>query len=383
MKRPRLRTIALACALVVLAAACGGGGPSAAGGDGACPQGGVAIGFFGALTGPNSPQLGINIRNGARLAIDQYNAASPACTVELVEFDSQGDPAQAPALAQKAVADQRVVAIVGPAFSGESKVANPIFNEAGLPIVTPSATNPALAQSGWGIFHRAMGNDIAQGSAVARYIAETLRGKKVAVVDDKSEYGKGIADIVRQQLGSAVSFNDAIDTTAQDYSSTVNGVKGSGADVIFYGGYYAESGRLLKQLRDAGVQAMFVSGDGSRDPQFVSVAGPAAEGAYLTCPCAPIEEVTNGAAFRDAYRKALNVEPGTYSTESYDSTNVILQAIKANKTGRASINQFLDSVDYTGITKQIKFDKTGEVGDQRIFMYQVRDGAITSVGLIK
>ncbi|MGH8899659.1 MAG: branched-chain amino acid ABC transporter substrate-binding protein [Egibacteraceae bacterium] len=386
MKRPRLRTIALACALLVLAAACGGGGggPSAAGGDGGCPQGRVAIGFFGALTGSNSPQLGINIRNGARLAIDQYNAASPACTVELVEFDSQGDPAQAPALAQRAVADQRVVAIVGPAFSGESRVANPIFDEAGLPIVTPSATNPKLAQNGWDIFHRAMGNDDAQGPAAAKYIAETLKGEKVAVVDDKSEYGKGIADIVRQKLGSVVSFNDAIDTAAQDYSSTVNGVKGSGADVIFYGGYYAEGGRLLKQLRDAGVTATFVSDDGAKDEQLVSVAGrSAAEGAYVTCPCAPIEQVRNGNAFRDAYKKAFNVEPATYSTEGYDAANVILEAIKAGKTDRTSINQFLDSVDYAGITKQIKFDKTGEVGDQRVFMYQVKEGAITSVGLIK
>lgn len=385
VQRPRLRTMVLACAFVVLAAACGGGGggPSA-GGDGGCPEGGVAIGFFGSLTGPNSPQLGINIRDGARLAVDQYNAAGPACKVELVEFDSQGDPAQAPALAQKAVADQRVVAIVGPAFSGESNVANPIFNEAGLPIVTPSATNPKLAQNGWDIFHRAMGNDNAQGSAVAKYIAETLKGKKVTVIDDKSEYGKGIGDIVRQELGSAVTFDDAIDTTAQDYSSTVNGVKGAGVDVIFYAGYYPEAGRLLKQLRDAGVQATFISGDGTRDPQFISVAGPsAAEGAYLSCPCAPLTEVRNGEQFRDAYEKASNSEPGTYSTEGYDSANVILEAIKASKTDRVSINQFLDSVDYAGITKQIKFDETGEVNDQRIFMYQVKNGVITSLGLIE
>ncbi|MGH8884197.1 MAG: branched-chain amino acid ABC transporter substrate-binding protein [Egibacteraceae bacterium] len=365
---------------MLLAVACARGGGSS---TDRCPQGGVAIGFFGALTGPNSPQLGVNLRNGARLAIDQYNAAGPACNVELVQFDSQGSPDQAPGLAQKAVLDQRVVAIVGPAYSGESRVANPIFNEAGLPIVT-IATNPALAQSGWGIFHRVVGNDDAQGPAAARYIAETLRGTKVAVIDDKSEYGKGIADIVRQQLGSAVSFNDAVDTTAQDYSSTVNGVKSSGADVIFYGGYYAEGGRLLKQLRDAGVQATFVSDDGANDPQLVSVAGrPAAEGAYLTCPCAPLKDVRNGEQFRDAYQRAFNVEPGTYSAEGYDAANVLLEAVKAGSADRTSINRFLDSVDYAGITKQIKFDQRGEVGDQRIFMYQVKDGVITPVGPVE
>jgi branched-chain amino acid transport system substrate-binding protein len=381
----RLRTIVLSCVFMLLASACGGqrGGGTATSAGG-CPEGGVAIGYFGTLTGPNSPQLGINIRNGAKLAIDQYNATSPACRVELVEFDSQGDPAQAPALAQKAVGDQRVVAIVGPAFSGESKAANPIFNEAGLPIVTPSATNPALARNGWDVFHRAMGNDDAQGPAAAKFITETLQAKKVAVVDDKTEYGKGIADIVRRTLGDAVSFTDAIDTTSQDYSSTVNGVKGAGVDVIFYGGYYTEAGRLLKQLRDAGAQATFVSDDGAKDDQFIAVAGaPAAEGAYLTCPCAPLEEVKDGAAFREAYKRAVNAEPGTYSTEGYDAANVILEAIKANRTDRTSINQFLDSVDYPGITKQIKFDETGEVNDRRIFMYQVKNGVISPAGRIQ
>jgi branched-chain amino acid transport system substrate-binding protein len=353
--------------------------------SGECPRSGsgIGIGFFGALTGPNSPQLGINVRNGATLAIDQYKANSPACKVELVEFDSQGDPAQAPALAQKAVADQRVVALIGPAYSGESKVANPIFNEAGLPIVTPSATNPKLAQNGWAIFHRALNNDNAQGPAAAKYIQETLKGRKVAVVDDKSEYGKGIADIVRQKLGSVVAFNDAIDVTAQNYSSTVNGVKSSGVDVIFFGGYYAEGGRLLKQLRDAGVQATFVTDDGAKDDQFIMVAGQsAAEGTYITCPCAPLTGVENDEQFRNAYKQAFNVEPGTYSTEGYDAANVILEAIKAGKTDRNSINQFLGSVDYTGITKRIKFDQTGELSDQKIFMYQVKDGAISPVGLI-
>lgn len=380
MRHPLRRTVALSCALALLTAACGvrGGGSSAGG----CPRGGAAIGFFGALTGPNS-QLGINLRNGARLAIDQHNAAGPACTVELVEYDSQGDPAQAPALAQRAVLDQRVVAIVGPAYSGESKVADPIFDEAGLPIVT-IATNAALAQNGWEIFHRVVGNDRAQGLGLAGYIKKQLPEKKVAVVDDQSEYGKGIADIVRTDLGGLVAFSDSVDPTAQDYSSTVNGVRRSGADVIFYGGYYAEAGRLLKQLRDAGVTATFVSDDAAKDPQLIQIAGQAAaEGALLTCPCAPIENVRDGERFRSAYEAAFQTEPGTYSAEGYDAATVILEAIKGGEADRTSINDFLGTVDYAGITKQITFDATGEVADQRIFMYQVTNGAITAVGLVE
>ncbi|MGH8902106.1 MAG: branched-chain amino acid ABC transporter substrate-binding protein [Egibacteraceae bacterium] len=384
VRRLLWRTVALACALMLLAAACVQDGDGRAGGEavGGCPPGGVAVGFFGALSGQDA-QLGINLHNGVRLAIDQYNANRPPCRVESVEFDSQGSETQAPGLAQEAIQNQRVVAIVGPAYSAESKNANPIFNEAGMPLVT-IATNAALAQNGWTIFHRVVGNDRVQGSALARLIKERLLGKKVAVVDDKSEYGKGIADIVRDGLGGLVAFNDSIDVAGQDYSSTVNGVRSSAADVIFYGGYYAAAGRLLKQLRDAGVTATFVSDDAAKDPQLIQIAGQAAaEGVLLTCPCAPIENVRDGERFRSAYEEAFQTEPGTYSAEGYDAANVILEAIKAGKTDRRSINDFLKTVDYQGITKRIAFDATGEVADQRIFVYQVSGGAITAVGLVE
>jgi branched-chain amino acid transport system substrate-binding protein len=300
-----------------------------------------------------------------------------------VAFDSQGAPDQAPALAQKAVTDRRIAAIVGPAYSGESKVANPIFDEAGLPIVT-IATNPALAQQGWDIFHRVVANDGAQGPAAAKYIVETLKARRVAVVDDKSEYGKGIADIVRQGLGGLVVFNDSIDTQSPDYSNTVNGAKISGVAVVFYGGYYSAAGLLLKQLRDAGITATFMSDDAAKDPQLIQAAGQAAaEGVLLTCPCAPIENVRNGERFRSDYVQAFRTEPGTFSAEGYDAANVLLEAIKAGRTDRAAINDFLKTVDYQGITKRIAFDDTGEVADQRVFLYRVSGGAITAVGPIQ
>ncbi|HTH04744.1 MAG TPA: ABC transporter substrate-binding protein, partial [Ilumatobacteraceae bacterium] len=140
------------------AATTGGGGEAA----GAAKCNGVAIGFFGALTGDNA-NLGVNIEQGVELAVDQFNTANPDCQVEVKKFDSQGSPDQAPALAKQAIDDASVIGIVGPAFSGESKVADPLFDEAGLPIITPSATAPTLAEIGWKIFHRALGNDASQG----------------------------------------------------------------------------------------------------------------------------------------------------------------------------------------------------------------------------
>ncbi len=381
-RRLFVRSAALLPALALVLAACGGNGGGNASGGGGCDNG-VKLGFFGALTGDNAA-LGINIRNGVQLALNQYAATNPSCKVTLAPFDSQGSESAAPGLAQQAINDKQVVAIVGPAFSGESKAADPLFNEAGLPIVTPSATNPALAENGWTVFHRAVGNDNSQGPAAAAYIKNNLKATKVAVVDDKTEYGKGIADIVRQQLGSAVAFNDSVPQQTNDYSSTVTGAKNAGVTVLFYGGYYADGGKLLKQMRDNGLNATFLSDDGSLDANLIKGAGKAAaEGAYLTCPCAPTASVQNGEKFIADYKAAFNTDPGTYSTEGYDAANVILQAIKAGKFDRTGINDFLKTVDYKGITKQIKFDSKGEVTEKTVYVYRVKNGAISGIGPIE
>ncbi len=364
----RVRTVALICLVALLVQGCG---QPERGATGDCPAGGVAIGFFGALTGDNA-QLAINFRNGAELAVDAYRGR---CAVEIVPFDSQGDPAQAPALAARAVRDERVVALIGPTYSGEMRVTGPLFQEAGLPLVTV-ATNAALSRNGWQVFHRIVANDAVQGQAAAAYLARTLRAERVAVVHDSSDYGLGIAEIVSSELGGSVFFADAIDPDALDYSSTVNGLRGIAVDAIFYGGYYAEAGRLLKQLRDAGVTATFVSDDAAKDPGLIEAAGqPAAEGALVTCPCAPAEQ-----AFMVAYTQAFGEAPGTFSAEGYDAANVLLAAIDAGSTGRESVSRFLDGVDHAGITKRIAFDAQGEVADQRIFLYEVRGGEIIPVG---
>jgi len=371
------RLLAVVLGLTLVAAACGsddnGNNETSGGSGGKCPSG-MKIGFFGALTG-DAANLGINIANGAELAIDQWNDDNPDCKIELQKFDSQGDPTQAPGLAQKAVEDKDIVAIVGPAFSGESAQANPLFAEAGLPIVTASATNPDLAKQGEKTFHRALANDAAQGPAVAKYILDQLNGKKVAVIDDASEYGKGLADIVRQEIksgGGSVSTSESIDPKADDYSATVNKIAADKPDTVFYGGYYREAGLLVKQLRDAGVDAQFVSGDGSLDPGFVKNAGAsAADGAVITCPCAP-----SPSDFTTSYKDKFDKDPGTYSPEAYDSANIILQAIKAGKYTREDINTYVSAIDYKGITKEFKFDETGEVEAITIYAYPVADGKI-------
>ena len=357
--------------------ACGGttsSGDKSAGGK-ACD---LKIGFFGALTG-DAANLGINIKNGAELAVNQYNEKNADCKVTLVTFDSQGDPSIAPGLAQKAVTDKKLVGIVGPAFSGESKAADPIFEKAGLNLISASATNPALSENGWKTFHRILGNDATQGPAAAKYMKDILKVDKAFVIDDSSEYGKGLADIVRKDLGSQVVGNDTIQQKQTDFGASVTKVTASGADAVFFGGYSPEAAPLIKQLRDAGWKGTFVVADGVKDQSFIDNAKDAAEGTIITCPCVPADVAP---AFQTAYKAKYNEDPNTYSGEGYDSATILLDGIAAGKD-RASMVDFVKAYDKKGVTKQLKFDDKGESADIKVFAYKVEGGKIVSVGEIK
>ncbi|MGA8112740.1 MAG: branched-chain amino acid ABC transporter substrate-binding protein [Actinocatenispora sp.] len=337
---------------------------------------GSKIAFFGARTGPNA-NLGINIYNGVKLAVDQYNKKNSDCKVVLESKDSQGDEKQAPGLAQQLVQDSKVVGVIGPAFSGESEAADGIFDKGGLPIITASATNPTLSQKGWKIFHRALGNDNSQGPAAASYIKDTVKAKKVFVIDDTTAYGKGLADVVKSSLGSMVTGTDTVQPKQVDFQATVAKVKSSKADAVFYGGYYAEAGPFLKQLRGKGVKATFVTDDGAKDEGLVKGAGnKAAEGAVMTCPCIPGDEA-KGTFFED-YKKAFSKDPGTYGPEAYDAANVFLDGVKAGKTSRKAMTDFIGAYDKDGVSKHIKFDSHGEIVKSQlvVWAYTVKNGEI-------
>lgn len=340
----------------------------------------LTIAFFGAQTG-DAGNLGVNISQGAKLAVQQYNAKKPKMKVVFKAFDSQGDPAQAGALAQNLIKNACIVGVVGPAFSGESFVANPIFARVGLPIITPSATNAELSTKGWKIFHRAVATDAIQGTYAAKYIKTVLKGSKVAVIDDASDYGKGLADIVAGKL--TVVARESIDPKAQDFSSTVAKIKNSGATVVYYGGYYAEAGRLAKQLKDGGVTAKFVSDDGALDPGFVTAAGAAAAGAIVTAPTAPVADIKGGPAYAAAYKKAFGQESGTYSAEAYDCAGFLLAGIKAGKTTRAKLNKYVSTAAYVGITKTLKFASNGEISGAAIYSYVYQANGSVKGALIK
>ncbi|HEX4862844.1 MAG TPA: branched-chain amino acid ABC transporter substrate-binding protein [Acidimicrobiales bacterium] len=342
----------------------------------------LKIGFFGALTGADA-QLGINIRNGARLAVSQYDATNPSVKVTLDEFDSQGDPAQANNGATKLINDH-VVAVIGPAFSGESGVADPIFEQAAIPNLTASATKVTLAQNGWKYFHRLLAADDAQGSGDADYLVKTLGQKKIAVIDDASSYGQGLADAVRTDVataGGTVVLSDHIDPKAADYGATVNKIVAAKPGAVFFGGYYDAAGRLINQLKAKAFSGIFMSGDGSEDQKFVTDAGGApAEGSYLSCACADATKIPAAQAFSAAYQAQFGSAPEIYSGEAYDATNAVLQAIKSGATTPTAINTYLATIDYQGITKTVKFQPNGNVFGGTIYVYKVESGNVVQIG---
>ncbi|MEV4091005.1 branched-chain amino acid ABC transporter substrate-binding protein [Streptosporangium saharense] len=378
-------------ALTLGLSACGNGGseakPSDGGSSAEAPAANtVKIGFMGDLTGANA---GIVIPpwNGANLVVDEYNKTNPTTKIELVKYDSQGDASKAVALAQQAIKSDKVVGLIGPAFSGESAQVAPVLEEAGIPSITASATNTKLAENGWKFWHRVLPNDSVQGPGIADFIAGAAAAKNVFVIDDKSEYGKPLADAVRAQLGTkgVKLTNDSLDPAESDFSSVVNKVVAAKPDAIFFGGYYAAGGNLLKQLRDKGVKdAKFFSGDGSLDKGLIDGAGAQnAEGALVGCPCyIATPDVTDPKVknFADSYKAKFNADPAIYASEGYDAATVFVEAVKAGNTTTDKINEFIKTVDLAGVSKQVKFGDNGEVVAKDIYIYQVKGGAITLLG---
>jgi branched-chain amino acid transport system substrate-binding protein len=341
--------------------------PADPAGDGkaACPP--VSVAMAGPITGADAA-LGMNIRDGAQLAVDQHNANNPGCRVELKAFDTEGDPEKAIAAAAQIIDNPSIIGLIGPGNSGETKATGPALDQAGLAALTPSATNVSLTKNGWRTFFRGLANDAVQGPSIAHYLTKTLGKKRVCVVDDSTDYGLGLADAVRQTLGTAgPPCNIEVKRGDKDFSAAVTQLKNSAPDAVFYGGFYTEAAELTTQLRDAGVSATFASGDAANDAEYVKLAGDASKGALLSCPCAPAS-----GAFADAYAKKFGRPPGTYSTESYDLATVVLKGIDSGHLTRPALLDFVRNYRGQGVARSYQWTATGELSNDLIWMYKVQ-----------
>ncbi|HJS78531.1 MAG TPA: branched-chain amino acid ABC transporter substrate-binding protein [Burkholderiales bacterium] len=348
----------------------------------------VRIGHVAPLTG-GIAHLGKDNENGARLAIDEANEAKITIDGKQVKFalvaeDDQADPKVGTTVAQKLV-DAKVVGVVGHLNSGTSIPASPLYNQAGIPVISGSATNPKLTEQGFKTQFRVVARDDQQGPAVANYLAANSKPKLVAVIDDATAYGEGIANEVEKTLKAAnievLPREKGTDKTT-DWKAILTKLRGRNPDAVFYGGMDATGGPLLKQGRELGIKAVFSFGDGACTDKMKELAGEAVEG--MLCSQAGIPPQAASKKFLDAYKKKFNADPILYSPFTYDATNLLIEAMKkANSTDPKKYLGELQKISFTGASGPISFDEKGDRKDAEITMFTMKGGKLEPIAVIK
>jgi branched-chain amino acid transport system substrate-binding protein len=348
----------------------------------------VKIGHAGPLTG-GIAHLGKDNENGARLAIDEANEAKITIEGKQVKFtlvaeDDQADPKVGTTVAQKMV-DAKVVGVVGHLNSGVTIPASSIYNQATIPMITGSATNPKVTEQGYKNVFRVVARDDQQGPAVASYLAANNKPTLVAVIDDATAYGEGIANEVEKTLKAAnievLPREKGTDKTT-DWKAILTKLRGRNPDAVFYGGMDATGGPLLKQGRELGIKAVFSFGDGACTDKMKELAGDAAEG--LLCSQAGIPPQAASKKFLDAYKKKFNVDPILYSPFTYDAANLLIEAMKkANSTDPKKYLGELQKISFTGASGPISFDDKGDRKDAEITMFSMKGGKLEPIAVIK
>ncbi|TMH41390.1 MAG: branched-chain amino acid ABC transporter substrate-binding protein [Betaproteobacteria bacterium] len=394
MKNTQLAVSLLAIALVV--GGCSKETPQqgAKKAQGAAPQAGagaleIKIGHVAPLTGGNA-HLGKDNENGARLAIEEANAANikidgKNAKFALVAEDDQEDPKVGSTVAQKLV-DAQVAGVVGHLNSGTSIPASPIYNQAGIPVISGSATNPKLTEQGFKNQFRVVGRDDQQGPAIATYLANERKPKLVAVVDDASAYGEGIANEVEKTLRAAnvkVLPREKGTNKTNDWKAVLTKLRGRNPDAVFYGGMTSTAAPLLKQGRELGMKAVFSFGDGACEGEMVKLAGNAAtEGMLCSQAGIPVEAASK--KFLEAYKKRFNQDPIIYAPFTYDAANLLIDAMKkANSPDPKKYLPELQKIAFTGATGPISFDEKGDRKDAEITIFAMKGGKLEPIAVFK
>ncbi len=394
MSRLSLRTTLLAAAIALGLIGCGEGKkpepkPQAEAGKAApAPTLEVKIGHVAPLTG-SIAHLGKDNENGERLAIEQANAAhimigGKLAHFELIAEDDQADPKVGTTVAQKLV-DEKVAGVVGHLNSGTTIPASAIYHQAGIPMITGSATNPQLTEQGFDNVFRVVGRDDQQGPAIASYLAATDKPKVVAVIDDATAYGEGLADQVEKTLkaeGIKVLAREKGTDKTTDWMAVLTRIKGEQPDAVFYGGMDATAGPLIKQGRELGIKAVFAFGDGACTEEMHKLGGAAAEG--MLCSQAGIPPQAASKAFLDAYKARFHMDPILYAPFTYDATNLLIEAMKeAGSAEPAKYLPFLHKIKYQGATGEIEFDAKGDRKNAEITIFKMKDGKIDPIAVVK
>ncbi len=342
----------------------------------------VKIGHAGPLTGPLA-HIGKDGENGARLAIEDANTlgitiSGKKVTFDLVSEDDQADPRQATTVAQR-LADEEVAGVVGHVTSSASIPASRVYEQAGIPVITPSATSPKLTAQGYRTTFRVIANDLQQGAAMAKHVTEALKLKRVAIIDDRSAYGQGLADAFAEGLkahGAEVVAREFTSDKATDFSAILTKIKGTKPDAIFFGGFDAQAAPMLQQLRQLGLTGKFLGGDGVCTGEMLKLAARTLDGnVFCTQAGLPMEKMPKGADFKARFTRRFHTDVQLYAPYSYDAAMALINAMRvADSTDPADYLPALKAILFDGITGTIAFDDKGDIRNGGISLYRFDNG---------
>jgi branched-chain amino acid transport system substrate-binding protein len=344
----------------------------------------IRLGIAGAHSG-DLASYGLPSVKAAELVVKDINARGGILgkKVELLIEDDACKPEMATNTATKLVS-KKVDIVMGHICSGATKAALGIYNDARIIVMSPSATNPELTQSGqYPNFFRTIASDDAQAKLEVDFAINRLKVKTIAVLHDKGDYGKGLAEYARKFAAASqkvkVVLYEGITPGAVDYSAIVQKIKQSGAEAVIYGGYHPEAASVVSQMRKKGMKTIFISDDGVKDITFIKVAGKNAEGVYATGPKDTSKNPLAIAA-NEAHKKTYGSEPGAFYLNAYAATQAILNAIqKAKSTDYTKVSNALHTYAVDTPLGKIKFDKKGDAIGAGFTMYQVRNGVYVEV----
>lgn len=340
----------------------------------------IKIGQAGPLTGPQA-HLGKDNQNAARLAIEELNAENIIIEDKKAKFvllseDDMADPRTATQVAQKLV-DEGIKGVIGHLNSGTSIPASKIYYDAGIPQISPSATALSYTRQGFHSTMRVMANDGQQGTQLARYAVSVLGAKKIAIIDDRTAYGQGLADVFEKtaiELGATIVKREYTTDKSTDFNAILTNIKGTDAQLLFFGGMDAQGALMIKQLRSLSITTPFMGGDGLYTAEFIKLAGQEAEGVISSLPGIPLLEMNGGPEFKENFESRFGVIQ-LYAPYVFDATKMMAKAMQqANSVDPQKYLPVLKNMHYEGLTSTISFDANGDLNESPVSLYKVVNG---------
>ena len=354
----------------------------------------VKIGHVGPISGAIA-HLGKDNENGAKMAIDELNAKGVKIGGKTAKFvllaeDDAGDPKQGTAAAQKLV-DAKVNGVIGHLNSGTTIPASKIYHDAGIPQISPSATNPTYTKQGFKTAFRVVANDGQLGGTLGKYATGTLKGKSIAVIDDRTAYGQGVATEfikgVKKDASAKIVAQEFTNDKATDFNAILTKIKAKKPDVVFFGGMDAVGGPMMRQMKQLGIEAKFMGGDGICTEALATLSAGAMSDNQVICAEAGGVEAAQRAGideFRANYKKKFGAEVQLYAPYVYDAVMTMVDAmVKAGSAEPAKYLPVLAKIQHKGITGPIAFDQYGDIKDGTLTLYTYKGGKREIVAVVK